>query len=230
MSADAIKQMLTYAGRWSSPRTMRRLDFFVSYMEVGRWMYSHGFWPVSGYSDRPTLFDSIFEFVGGEAILYLEFGVYRGYSMRLWSEGLKNPDAQLIGFDSFEGLPEDWHADASAGRFDTGGQTPMIDDSRVSFVKGWFDAVLPTFNMPSHDRLVVNLDADIYSSTKYVLDWLTPHIRPGDILYFDEFFDRTQELRAFDEFLKTTNMRFALLGATSPIFRTAGVVARLLSA
>jgi len=186
----------------------------ISYLHAGRWMSRRGYWPDQRYANRPALFEALFRRIGNDPVLYLEFGVYKGYSMRLWSGGLKHPASRLIGFDSFEGLPEDWHADALTGRFDTNGRVPLIDDQRISFVKGWFDVSLVTFQMPAHERLVVNLDADIYSSTKLVLDWLRPHFRPGDILYFDEFFDRHQELRAFDEFLDSSGMRFKMIGAT----------------
>ena len=37
--------------------------------------------------------------------LWLEFGVYRGYSVNLIAGYTKNT---VYGFDSFEGLPEDW--------------------------------------------------------------------------------------------------------------------------
>jgi hypothetical protein len=52
--------------------------------------------------------------------------------------------------------------------------------------------------------MVVNFDADLYSSTK---------VRVGAYLYFDEFNDRHHELRAFDEFLKETGMKFKAVGA-----------------
>lgn len=39
---------------------------------------------------------------------YLEFGVYRGDSIGWWLERL-NYESNLYGFDSFEGLNEDWY-------------------------------------------------------------------------------------------------------------------------
>ena len=41
--------------------------------------------------------------------------------------------------------------------------------------------------LPQHDRLIVTLDADLYSSTALVLDRLAPELRAGDIVYFDDF-------------------------------------------
>jgi hypothetical protein len=39
-------------------------------------------------------------------------------------------------------------------------------------------------------------------------------IVPGTYIYFDEFNQQFHELRAFDEFIKETGMKFRLLGVT----------------
>jgi hypothetical protein len=65
--------------------------------------------------------------------LYLEFGVFEGRSMRGWSSHLTASGAHPIGFDSFEGLPEDWRPGLGTGHFATG-QPPDIADPRVRFV------------------------------------------------------------------------------------------------
>jgi hypothetical protein len=49
-------------------------------------------------------------------------------------------------------------------------------DDRVAFFKGWFSETLPDYVPPPHKQLFVNLDADLYSSTKTVLEFLKPHI------------------------------------------------------
>ena len=43
-----------------------------------------------------------------EPIDYLEFGVRYGDSLFKWSGLNAHPDSRFIGFDSFEGIPEDW--------------------------------------------------------------------------------------------------------------------------
>jgi hypothetical protein len=90
--------------------------------------------------------------------------------MRIWSSLLRNPTSNLHGFDSFEGLPESWDLSLEKGHFAMDGSVPVIDDSRVSFVKGWFSETLPQYVLPPHEQLFVNFDADRYSSTKTVLD------------------------------------------------------------
>jgi hypothetical protein len=57
------------------------------------------------------------------------------------------------------------------------------------------------------------MDADIYSSTAYVLGTLESMIDVGTFIYFDEFADRFNELKAFTELQERTQMKFDLIGA-----------------
>ena len=47
---------------------------------------------------------------------YLEFGVFRGKSINLFAKILKKSKSKIYGFDSFEGLNEDW-VEVQAGDF-----------------------------------------------------------------------------------------------------------------
>ncbi len=177
-------------------------------------MKSEGFVIPRRVESRPDVYDQLIAAVRDQRVLYLEFGVWQGRSIRYWSERLRNPDAHLHGFDSFEGLPESWNMLYKKGLFSTNGQTPQIDDPRVKFFKGWFEETLPRYQPPPHDQLVINIDADLYSSTKFVLNALKGYINIGTYIYFDEFCDRNNELRAFDEFLAETKMRFEVASAS----------------
>jgi hypothetical protein len=167
--------------------------------------------------DRTELFDMVGREVGDREVLYLEFGVHEGEATRYWSKLLTNPNSKLHGFDSFEGLPEDWHSQMPKGHFSTNGRMPVIDDERVQFFKGWFDQTLPAYQVPEHEVLVLNFDADLYSSTLCALQNLAPHIVPGTYLYFDEFPDAMHELRAFAEFCSSSPRKFVLRGATTSL-------------
>jgi len=193
----------------------------ANYLEVGRWMRTRGFAIPRRLERREAIFDRIAAEVSASRVLYLEFGVHRGASMAYWSRLLRSAESRLHGFDSFEGLPEKWNVASRKGSFSTGGAVPILDDARVTFFKGWFDEVLPHYSLPDHERLVVNLDADIYSSTVYVLDFLKSSMPVGTFLYFDEFSDRLHELRAFDEFLCATAMRFRVFGASKTLTHVA---------
>ncbi len=97
--------------------------------------------------------------------------------------------------------------------YTAGGPIPQIDDNRVKFFKGWFDET-GKYECPRDEVLVINLDADLYSSTICVLKALQDQIVPGTYIYFDAFHIREHERRAFDEFRKYTGMKFSLVGAT----------------
>jgi len=211
---ELLKIILTRAGSRLSERTVHKLNAAINYIETGRWLNAQKLSPQVRVENAHQLFDLVIEQVADHDVLYLEFGVFRGDSMRYWSQRLRNPRATLHGFDSFEGLPEGWNIDSPQGHFSTNGMIPTIDDSRVRFFKGWFNETLPGYRIPPHDRLVLDMDADLYSSTAYVLKTLESFIVPGTYIYFDEFADRQNELRAFSEFVLDTEMRFELLGAT----------------
>jgi hypothetical protein len=211
---DFIKQAGTHIGASCSLPTLRGIDTALNYLWVGHWMRARGFLNPKRLGSREQIFEMVAAKIGDLDVLYLEFGVYGGTSMRNWSRLLHNPKSKLHGFDSFEGLPEAW-GETKQGHFTTGGAIPTIDDPRVSFFKGWFSDTLPKYSLPPHDVLFVTLDADLYSSTKTVLDFISPHVSVGTYLYFDEFHFRDHELRAFDEFLSTTQHRFSL-AATDP--------------
>lgn len=154
---------------------------------------------------------------GGDApIDFLEFGVYRGESLRWWSERCTHPDARFVGFDSFVGLPEDWTAERRKGSFTTNGATPHIADPRVTFCVGWFQDSLPSFaaGFSPHHRLVIHCDADLYSSTIYALAMLDRFITAGTIVIFDEFYDARHEFRALLDYCAGFRRRYRLIAAT----------------
>jgi len=215
--SDTLKHALTRLGGYCTPGILHRMNATINYLETGRWFKSHGFSNSDPVPSRLALFDHVAEEIADKRVAYLEFGVWKGESMRYWSKLLKNPDSVLHGFDSFEGLPEAWNIASGEATFSTQGELPKIDDPRVKFYKGWFDATLEDYEVPDNDVLVLSLDADLYSSTKTVLDALCDSIKPGTYLYFDEFSDRQHELRAFDEFIRATGMSFRALGADATL-------------
>jgi hypothetical protein len=204
---DYFKYLLTLIGAQLSDHALLQLQAFVNYLRIGRWMHNHGFSFPKRVSSREKVWAAMITKVRDQKVLYMEFGVAYGESIRYWSRELKNRTSVFHGFDSFEGLPEQggpW----CKGQFDASGHVPTIDDSRVSFFKGWFDEVLPRYYPPAHDVLVINMDADLYSSTKYVLNYLRPQMKPGTLIYFDEMNHIDHELRAFEEFTSQNSIKF----------------------
>ena len=138
-------------------------------------------------------------------ILLLEFGVWKGDSLREFLKLNVSPRSQFYGFDSFEGLPEAWRG-MTAERFDLGGEPPAIDDPRLKFVKGWFQETLPPMldklAEGSRDRsVVVHFDADLYSSTLFLLFALGTRFNQYHFI-FDEF--SGHECRALYNYIQAT--------------------------
>jgi O-methyltransferase len=140
-----------------------------------------------------ALYDFVSSTVGIEKpITYLEFGVYDGRSITDMAGRFAHPKARFYGFDSFEGLPEDWAlpwGTTTKGTFSRAGIAPVIADNRVQLVKGWFQNTLRDFLrdtfIPS-GPILVHYDADLYSATMFVLGMLWPVIDEYYFL-FDEF-------------------------------------------
>lgn len=212
--SEWLKASLTIAGAKTPQDGPRILNAAANFLETGRILRHRGIAVPRRVSSRFELFDLAIRDMDSERPLYLEFGVYRGETIRYWAEHLTDPAARFVGFDSFEGLPEDWTTAAGQGHFSTGGNVPNIEDDRVSFVKGWFEESLARFAIGEHGRLCVNVDSDLYSSAASVLDWVAPHFKVGDLLYFDEFHDRLNEGRAFVEFLDKTSYAVEIIAAT----------------
>ncbi|MBI3737534.1 MAG: macrocin O-methyltransferase [Chloroflexi bacterium] len=153
---------------------------------------------------------------------YMEFGVFEGRSMRTWIASNQHPHSRFFGFDTFEGLPEDWRDFIKflpKGTFSTDGKLPDIHDPRVKFFKGVFQNTLPGFlkDFTAQNRLVINCDADLYTSTLYVLASLNHLIVPGTIVLFDEL-SSMQEFRAFRDYSQSFMRRYKVLAASEPFY------------
>jgi hypothetical protein len=224
-SIRVVRSILTRIGATLSKKRLDWLDYWVeramSQLIASNWLRAQGFPFKPRYRDRKQLYTALARSIGSLRILYLEFGVFQGSSMRIWSKLLTNPGSSLHGFDSFEGLPEHWNTVNPSGTFYTKDNLPRFDDPRVHLHVGWFNQTLPQFSLPSHERLIVHVDADLYSSTRYVLEVLQPHITVGTVVLFDEFYDRQHELKAFDEFLRSSQMKFRFLGSATSLSQVA---------
>jgi O-methyltransferase len=212
------KVLLTRLGSRCSARAIYNLNGVFNYLHVGWWLRAHGFRPTMRVGSREQLFRSIAGEIGERIVLYLEFGVARGGSIRQWSKLLRNPDSALHGFDSFLGLPHDWTLEGhERGYFSTGGLPPEIDDPRVRFFVGWFEDTLPDYRWPEYEVLVVVMDADLYTSTSTALQHVKDRLVCGSYLYFDQFHHRCDELRAFAELLDENAFTFELVAASGDL-------------
>ena len=147
--------------------------------------------------------------------LWLEFGVFSGNTVNYISNFTND---YVYGFDSFEGLPEDWRDGIYKGRFSMNGNLPEVNKN-VKLIKGWFNETLPDF-IKTHNKKIsfIHVDADLYSSTKCIFDNLKDYIDNDCIIVFDElinypgFDGETGELKAFYEFVTENNVDYEWIG------------------
>ena len=205
--ARALKRVLWPIGAHLSRSQIYKLQGVVNSLKLGRWMQDHDFHFTHVLRDRWAVFDMVASEVQDRKVLYLEFGVFKGRTTRYWSRKLQHPEACLHGFDSFEGLPDDWGPHAK-GTFGVSGQVPALDDPRVRFFKGWFEETLCDYQVPDHEVLVMIMDADMYGSTACAFRKLGPWIRPGTFIYFDEMNHVEDEPKAFAELMRDSGLRF----------------------
>ncbi|MCZ4584039.1 class I SAM-dependent methyltransferase [Rhodococcus opacus] len=149
--------------------------------------------------------------------LALEFGVASGTTLRIIVEQLKDAEHEVFGFDVFSGLPQTWRTGFPAGEF---AQQKLPHVRGAQLVPGLFEDTLAGF-LEEHPGPVsfVHLDADLYSSTKSVLDRLERRLVAGTVIVFDEFFNfpgwQEHEYRAWTEFVDRTGVGFEYLSYTA---------------
>lgn len=169
----------------------------LSRLDAWQYLKSHGkqHLPVMGSSIQ--VFKHALKHANADG-LALEFGVRFGTSIRVLAKLVDHVD----GFDSFEGLPDEWHHEPK-GSYTTKGVVPAVP-ANVTLHAGWFADTLPKF-LAEHPGPVrfINVDCDIYSSTKTVLDLLAPRMVAGTVVVFDEYIGnehwREDEFKAFQE-------------------------------
>lgn len=131
--------------------------------------------------------------------LVLEFGVASGRTLTCLAEARGGP---VYGFDSFDGLPEDWRTGFPRGTF--AGAAPQVPDN-AELVQGLFAQTLPAF-LAAHEGPValVHVDCDLYASTRDIFAALGERLGPGSVIVFDEYFNypgwKVNEFKAFREF------------------------------
>jgi hypothetical protein len=137
---------------------------------------------------------------------FYEFGVWMGDSFKYlvpkFSEG--------FGFDTFQGLPENWGV-VPKGAYSSMGRVPEIQNSQ--FFIGEFEKTLPAFFSERREKAgLINFDADLYSSTITALNNAKPIIDDQTIIVFDEFIVNSHwendEYRAFLEFCDANGYAF----------------------
>lgn len=148
--------------------------------------------------------------------LILEFGVFKGGSINYIASQTKRP---IYGFDTFTGLPEDWHGTHNQkSSFSTKANLPHTRKN-VTLVIGQFEDTLATWleTKPGQKVAFLHIDSDLYSSCNHILNTLGDRIQSGTIIIFDEYFNypfwrTTGEYKAFDEYVKKLQYKYIYIG------------------
>jgi hypothetical protein len=144
--------------------------------------------------------------------LVLEFGVATGDTL----SRIAAKRSPAHGFDSFEGLPEDWRTGFTKGAFAQA--APTVPGATLHV--GWFEDTLPGF-FATHPGPIAfaHIDADLYSSTVTIFREAEDRLVEGSVLLFDEYFNfpggEQHEHKAFTEFIERTGHGFEYLAYNS---------------
>lgn len=139
--------------------------------------------------------------------LILEFGVATSRTLSCLAE---TRSGIAFGFDSFEGLPEDWRTGFPRGAFSD--KAPKVPDN-VELVKGLFAQSLPAF-LEAHPGPVAlaHIDCDLDSSTCDIFNALGDRLHAISVIVFDEYFNypgwKIHEFKAFQEFVANWGMSY----------------------
>jgi hypothetical protein len=149
-----------------------------------------------------------------------EFGVWTGESINHIARTvsrLRGSSTTVYGFDSFEGLKEDWSGSASVkGSFSLDGRPPLVEGN-VSLIAGWFDETLPRFATENTKPLsFVHVDSDTFEAAETIFRVLGERIVPGTVIVFDEYFGyrgwRVGEYKAWANFVDSKKLAYEYLG------------------
>lgn len=186
-------------------------EIAVSTEETRRFIADH-LRDIPCFDDRFSLLSHSLSFVNVDGS-YCEFGVYRGSTINFIAERITQT---IHGFDSFDGLPEDWVPGAPRGTFAT---KPPPVRSNVTLHKGWFNETLPAWKLAHLGPIAfMHVDCDLYSATKTVFDALGDCVVAGTVIQFDEYFNypgwQQGEFKAFAEFVESRHLSFEYVGYT----------------
>ena len=148
----------------------------------------------------------------------LEFGVLKGRSITVLANA--SPGKTVHGFDSFEGLPEDWTGHLEQrGAFSQKGALPKVP-ANVRLHAGWFSDTIPPWLAANPEKIgFMHVDCDIYASTRDILWGLRERLQVGSIIVFDEYFNypnwRQHEFKALKEFKAEFGVEYRYIAFTA---------------
>jgi O-methyltransferase len=154
--------------------------------------------------------NSDISFIDNFLVQYNEFGVFNGSSIASFVQAIQElgiNEYNVIGYDSFEGLPEG-SDDVDGGVWEVGYYTCTMDKTleslkrknipieKIEFKKGWYDKILTPelaneqieLNKNKQVLPVIMIDCDTYPSSKSVFNYITMlNLNSPFILALDDY-------------------------------------------
>lgn len=144
----------------------------------------------------------------------VEFGVASGAITKFFFHSDGQKIFAWYGFDTFTGLPRAWRH-LPKGHFSQDGEPPnKPKDSRVRWIVGPVEKTLDLhiLDLKSSLPIVFLFDLDLFEPSYYVWNRIKHQLKPGDILYFDQAFDKDERKLVRDFVLNYSE--FEMLGFT----------------
>ena len=150
---------------------------------------------------------------------FLEFGVYKGSTIKLFASFLEKKSLKIYGFDSFIGISEDWlGTNKMKGHYNNAGKIPKTK-SNVEFVVGDIFETLPKFlkeNKSNMNIKFIHIDTDTYSVCKFILESVKKSLDKNAIIVFDELHNFTAwdhgEFKALKEVFSEKEFNYIAFG------------------
>ena len=114
----------------------------------------------------------------------------------------KSPKVKIDAFDLFTGLPEAWR-NHPKNYFSNNGVVPKIRDERVTFHIGYVENEILKLKLSTNDNLIILFDLDLFEPTLSAFNYLKANLKKGDVLYFDEAFDKSERAIIVEHLLES---------------------------
>ena len=146
---------------------------------------------------------------------YIEFGVWKGTTINFFSNHVK----KIYGFDSFDGLKEDWVGHRIiAGRYRLSNDQMPNFNKNVIIVKGLIQDTLENFLKENNPKInFVHVDIDTYETCYFLLEKIKPYLINNSVILFDELYNHpgwdVGEYKALKELFKEEEFKFKAFSA-----------------
>ena len=177
-----------------------KIELIIEMLDYFKWLQKH-FGRIRISNSREKNWQVMSKYMHGSRYQGVEFGVAWGYLTWWWFKNSSDLIESWHGFDRFTGLPRDWR-NFKKGTFDTGGNVPDIQDNRITWYKGDLEEQIQQLQIANERdyKVIIFFDLDIFEPSLVGWQNVKHSLKNGDILYFDEAFDK-DERKLLDEFV-----------------------------